>query len=119
MSTTPTAAATDPKQPAYDALNQLLATARAAANNPANTQAAQNTAYALEEAISAQLDALDQAAFTGNTVTLQAAATAMAPGIAQLKQLQTKIEALGNDLQEAASIISGIGKAAGELSVLG
>ena len=119
MSTTSIAAATDPKQPAYDALNQLLATARAAANNPANTQAAQDAAYTLETAISAQLDALDKAVFTGNTVSLQAAATAMTPGITQLKQLQTKIATLSNDLQEAGAIISGIDKAVGELSVLG
>jgi hypothetical protein len=115
---TPPTGAVDPKQAAYDALNDLLNTATAAANNPANTQAARDTAFALRTATSAQLDALDQAVFTGNTVQLQAAAE-MTPGITQLKALQTQISALGNGLKEAASILSGIDKAVTELGAFG
>jgi len=118
-SATPPTGAVDPKQAAYDALNNLLNTATAAANNPANTQAARDTAFALRTATSAQLDALDQAVFTGNTVRLQAAAAEMTPGITQLKALQTQISALGNGLKEAASILSGIDKAVTELGEFG
>ena len=118
-SATPPTGAADPKQAAYDALNDLLNTATAAANNPANTQAARDTAFALRTAISAQLDALDQAVFTDNTVQLQAVAAEMTPGITQLKALQTQISALGNGLKEAASILSGIDKAVTELGEFG
>jgi hypothetical protein len=116
---TPPTGAVDPKQAAYDALNDLLNTATAAANNPANTQAARDAAFALRTATSAQLDALDQAVFTGNTVQLQAAAAEMTPGITQLKTLQIQISALGNSLKEAASILSGIDKAVTELGAFG
>jgi hypothetical protein len=88
-------------------------------NNPANTQAARDVARALWNATNDQLDALDQAVFTGNTVQLQAAAAAMTPGMTQLKALQTQISSLGNDLKEAASILSGIDNAVMELGVLG
>jgi len=115
---TPPAAAPDPKQAAYDALNVLLNTATAAASNPANTPAAQNVAFALRTAVASQLDELDLAVFTGNTVQLQAAADEMKPGMTQLKTLQTQIAALGNDLKEAASILSGIDKAVAELGAL-
>lgn len=47
---TPPTDAVDPKQAAYDALNDLLNTATAAANNPANTQAARDTVFALRTA---------------------------------------------------------------------
>jgi hypothetical protein len=116
---TPPPGAVDPKLAAYDALNDLLNTAAAAANNPANTQAARDTAFALRTAISAQLDALDQAVFTDNTVQLQAVAAEMTPGITQLKALQKQISALGNGLKEAASILSGIDKAVTELGAFG
>ena len=107
MSSTPPAAPSqgpaDPKQSAYDALNDLLNTAAAAATNPANTPAAREIAFTLRTTTSAQLDALDQQVFTGNTVQLQAAAAAMTPGMTDLKALQKQIAALGNDLKEAAS----------------
>jgi hypothetical protein len=115
---TPPPAAADPKQAAYDALNALLATAAAAANNPANSQAAQDTAFALRTATQKQLDALDLAVFTGNTVDLQAAAAKLTPGMTDLKALQTKITELGNDLKESASILGWIDKALTELTVL-
>jgi len=123
MSTTPPATpltgTADPKQAAFDALKGVLKSAQAAMNNPANTQAARDVARALWNATNDQLDALDQAVFTGNTVQLQAAAAAMTPGMTQLKALQTQISSLGNDLKEAASILSGIDNAVMELGVLG
>jgi hypothetical protein len=123
MSATPAAiqpeGAADPKQAAYDALNALLATATAAANNPANTPAAQDTAFDLRNEVTAQLQALNLAVFTGNTVQLQAAGDEMTPAMTELKALKTKIEALGNDLKECASILSGIDKVAGEFTALG
>jgi len=123
--TTPAAPATggaDPKQAAqaaYDALNALLATATAAASNPANSKAAQDVAFDTRRALAAQLDALDQAQFTGNTVDLQAAEAEMKPGMDELKALKTKITALGNGLKEAAALLSGIDKVLGELTALG
>jgi cbb3-type cytochrome oxidase cytochrome c subunit len=115
----PAAGAADPKQAAYDALNALLDTATAAANNPANTPAARDVAFTTRRALSAQLAALDQAQFTGNTVDLQAAEAEMKPGMTNLVALKAKISALGNDLKEAASILSGIDKVVGEFTALG
>jgi hypothetical protein len=109
----------DPKQAAYDALNALLATATSAASNPLNTPAAQNTAYDLRTAIVAQLQALNLAVFTGNTVALQAGAAAMTPATTQLKALQTRIAALGNTIKEGTSILTGIGQAITDLGALG
>jgi hypothetical protein len=108
----------DPKQPAFDALNALLRDATAAANNPKNTKAAQDTAFALRTATSEQLQALDLAVFTANTGKIEAAESELDPGITELKDLRKKIDALGNGLKEAASIISGIDKAVAELSAL-
>jgi high-affinity Fe2+/Pb2+ permease len=111
--------AANPKQAAYDALNALLAKSDAAAKNPDNTKAAQDTAFAVRTATAEQLNALDQAVFTGNTVNLQAAAAAMTPAMTELKDLQKKIAALGNALKEATSILSGIDKVVSELGALG
>ncbi len=111
--------AADPKQAAYDALNDLLAQSTAAANNKDNTKQARDAAFSLRTATAAQLDALDQAKFTGNTVDLQAAEEAMSPGMKQLQELQTQIEALGNELKEATSILTGIDKVIAELGGLG
>jgi hypothetical protein len=61
-------------QTAYDDLNAQLASAAAAASDPASTRAAQDAAFALRAATQKQLDALDRAVFTGNTVALQVAA---------------------------------------------
>ncbi len=116
---TPSPDADDPKQAAYEALSALLDTATAAANNPANTKAAQDAAFALRTTTAAQLDALDQADFTSHTVALQASAAELSPGITELEALRTQIKALGNDLKEAASILSGIDSAIAELKVLG
>jgi CHASE3 domain sensor protein len=110
--------AADPKQPAYDALTRLLQTSSDAANNPANTPAAQELAYQVRSATSAQLDALDLAVFTGDTVDLQAASAKMTPGMDQLKALKAQIEGISQDLKEFASIVSGIDEAVGELSHL-
>jgi mannose/cellobiose epimerase-like protein (N-acyl-D-glucosamine 2-epimerase family) len=117
--TTPPAGEADPKQAAYDALNALLATATAAATNRDNTAAAQDKAFDVRTEVAAQLQALNLAVFTGNTLQLQAAGDEMAPAMTQLKALKTQIEALGNDLKEAAAIISGIDKVAGEFGALG
>jgi hypothetical protein len=110
--------AADPKKPAFDALNDLLKTATAAASNPANTKAAQDEAFAVRTATSDQLQALDLAVFEGNTGKIEAAGSELDPGINQLKDLRTKIDAIGNGLKEAATIISGIDKAVAELSAL-
>lgn len=121
MSTTPIHAVTggvDPKQAAYDVLNALLTTSAAAAINPANTQEARDAAFDLRTATAAQLDALDQAVFTGNTIDLQAASSAMTPGMKDLKALQERIFEIGNDLKEIASILTGIDKALTELAAL-
>jgi capsule polysaccharide export protein KpsE/RkpR len=110
---------TDPKQAAFAALNALLATATAAATNPDNTQEAQDKAFDVRTEVVAQLQALNLAVFTGNTVQLQAAGDEMAPAMTQLKALKTQIETLGNDLKEAAAIMSGIDKVAAEFGKLG
>jgi hypothetical protein len=107
------------KQSAYTTLTNLYNTAQAASNNPSNSAAARDAAFDLMSATSTQLDALDQAAFSANTIDLQAAAAAMAPGVAQLKALQSKIAALGNDFQESGAILSGIDKVIGELTAIG
>ncbi len=118
MSNTPApvnaAKAADPKQTAYDALNQLLNTSSDAANNPANTPAAQDAAFAVRTATSTQLAALDLVVFTGNTVQLQASEDSLTPGLNQLKALQARINALAKDLKEAESILQqmdGVAKA--------
>ncbi|MGH9600563.1 MAG: hypothetical protein ACRD27_11920 [Terracidiphilus sp.] len=49
---------------------------------------------------------------------LQAAATDMTPGMNQLKNLQTKIAAPGNDMKEGAAIALGIDKAIAALTAL-
>ncbi|MGA2048732.1 MAG: hypothetical protein ABSG96_13610 [Terracidiphilus sp.] len=118
-SNTPSSGTVDPKQAAYDALNAVLAAADAAAANPANTQEAQNIAFDLRTEVAAQLQALNLAVFTGNTVQLQAAGDEMAPAMTQLKALKAKIEALGDALKEGAAILSGIDKIAGEFGALG
>jgi hypothetical protein len=118
-SSTPLAGAADPKQAAYDALNALLSTASAAATNPANTTAAQDKAFDVRTEVAAQLQALNLAVFTGNTVQLQAAGDDMALAMTQLKALKTQIEALGNALKEGAEILSGIDKIACEFGALG
>lgn len=111
-------AASDPKQASFDALNALLASSTAAANNRDNTPAAQDAAWATRTATVTELEALDLAVFTGNTIQLQAAAASMKPGIDQLKALQKQISALGNDFKEAATILADIDKAASALSGL-
>ena len=132
---TPPASTADPKQTACDALNALLKTATAAASNPANSKAAQDAAFDLRTTIVAQLQALNRAVFTGNTVQLQASAFAstrvglaqeamklppgMTPAMTQLKALQKQIAALGSDLKEAASILSAIDSAVTEIGALG
>ncbi|MGA2350218.1 MAG: hypothetical protein ABSF70_07290 [Terracidiphilus sp.] len=116
---TPPAGAADPKQAAFAALKAVLNTASIAMNNKANTPAAQAAARDLWDETNDQLDALDQAVFTGNTVQLQAGAAAMTPAMTQLKALQAKLKALGDNLKEAATIIAGIDKAVGELGALG
>lgn len=116
---TPSSDSADPKQAAFNALKSVLSSADAAMNNKANTQEARNVAHALWSATNDQLDALDVAVFTGNTVQLQAAGDEMAPGMTQLKALKTQIEALGNDIKEGAAILSGIDKVAGEFGALG
>jgi hypothetical protein len=88
-------------------------------NNQDNTQEARDVAHALWSATNDQLDALDLAVFTGNTVQLQAAADEMTPSMTQLKALKAKIEALGDALKEGAAILSGIDKIAGEFGALG
>lgn len=122
MSTIPPAnsstGAADPKQAAFNALKIVLSFAQAAMNNPANTSAAQDVARTLWNTTNEQLDTLDLYVFTGNTVSLQAGATEMTPGMTQLKTLQAQISALGNDFKEAASIISSIDNALTELSAL-
>ena len=70
----PSSDAVDPKQAAFNALKSVLNTAAAAMNNQDNTQEARDVAHALWSATNDQLDALDLAVFTGNTVQLQAAA---------------------------------------------
>jgi hypothetical protein len=116
---TPPPVPADAKQAAYDALNALLSLASTAACNRANTQAAQDAAYDVRNAISARLAALDQAVFTGNTITLHASAGEMTLGMDELKALKAKIEAVGKDLKECAAIASGIENAAGKLTALG
>jgi hypothetical protein len=116
---TPPTGAADPKAAAYAALNAALATSNAAANNPANTKAARDVAFDTSTALSAQLDALDQAVFTGNTVDLKASAKEMDKGMDQLKALQKQIAAIGNDMKEGAAILSGLDQALGKLSALG
>ena len=116
---TPPASTADPKQTACDALNALLKTATAAASNPANSKAAQDAAFDLRTKIVAQLQALNRAVFTGNTVQLQASAAGMTPAMTQLKALQKQIAALGSDLKEAASILSAIDSAVTEIGALG
>jgi len=107
------------KQPALAALTDLLKTSTAAANNPNNTKAAQDTAYAVLSSTTDQIRALNLAVITANTIALQAAGAAMTPGMTQLKDLQTKIGALGKDLTEGASILTKIGSAVTELSAIG
>ena len=111
-------AALDPKQPSFAALNTLLASSNAAALNPANTQAARDAAWATRTATAQQLEALDLAVFTGNTVQLQAAAASMTPGMDQLKTLKKQISALGNDFKEAATVMADIDQAVAALSGL-
>jgi hypothetical protein len=122
MPTAPPAApdpgAVDSKQAAFNALKGVLNSAQAAMNNPANTQAARDTAHALWSTTNDQLDALDLEVFTGDTAALQAAASDMKTGMKQLKDLQAQIAALGNGIKEAASIISGIDSAIAELGKL-
>jgi NAD/NADP transhydrogenase alpha subunit len=115
----PSSDAVDPKQAAFNALKSVLNTAAAAMNNQDNTQEARDVAHALWSATNDQLDALDLAVFTGNTVQLQAAADEMTPSMTQLKALKAKIEALGDALKEGAAILSGIDKIAGEFGALG
>jgi hypothetical protein len=116
---TPPTGADDPKDAAYAALEAALKTSDAAANNPANTKAARDVAFNASTALSEQLDALDQAVFTGNTVDLQASAKAMDEGMKQLKALKEQIEAISKDLKEATTIISYLDQALGKLSALG
>lgn len=116
---TPPAGADDPKDAAYAALEAALKTSDAAANNPANTKAARDVAFNASTALSEQLDALDQAVFTGNTVDLQASAKAMDEGMKQLKALKEQIEAISKDLKEATTIISYLDQALSKLSALG
>jgi hypothetical protein len=116
---TPPAGADDPKAVAYAALEAALKTSDAAANNPANTKAARDVAFNASTALSEQLDALDQAVFTGNTVDLQASAKAMDEGMKELKALKEQIEAISKDLKEAATIVSYLDQAIGKLSALG
>jgi hypothetical protein len=118
MPTTPPTGETDPKQTTFNALKTVLKLAQAAMNNPANTPTAQEVARKLWNTTNDQLDALDLAVFTGNTVSLQASSTEMSSGMTQLKALQTQISALGDDLKETASIVTGIGNALTELSAL-
>jgi hypothetical protein len=113
------AAPASPRQAAFNALKAVLNNAEAAMNNPANTQAAQATARALWTETGEQLDALDQAQIADDSVALQAGAAEMTPGMEKLKALKEKISALGNDLKEAASILTGIDKAIAELRALG
>jgi len=103
-------AAPDTKQPSFDALNTLLVSSTAAANDTDNTPAARDAAWATRKVTSHQLEQLDLAVFTGNTAQLQAAKDAMAPGMDQLKDLQQKINALGNDFKEAAKVLTDIDK---------
>jgi uncharacterized protein YaaR (DUF327 family) len=112
-----TTAPADPKQPSFAALNALLQTANAAFHNPLNTQTARDTAFDLITTINDQLTALNQAVFTGNTVDLKAAAAAMTPGMDQLKALQKEIAQLGNELKEAASIVTGIDQVVSALAI--
>jgi hypothetical protein len=118
MSPDPSDGAAGSAQAAFDKLNALLASADAAAINPANTKEARDAAFDLRTATSAQLDALNQAVITGNTVQLQAAADEMKPGMEELKELKKKIEGIGNGLKEATAIISGIDSAISELGKL-
>jgi len=115
----PSATTVNPKQAAFNALKATLKNASDAMNNPANTQAAQAAARALWTETGEQLDALDQAQIADDTVALQAGAAQMTPGMEKLKALKEKISALGNDLKEAASILTGIDKAIAELGALG
>ena len=115
----PPAAPASPRQAAYNALKAVLNNAATAMNNPANTQAAQAAARALWTETGDQLDALDQAQIADDSVALQAGAAEMTPGMEKLKALKEKISALGNDLKEAASILTGIDKAIAELRALG
>lgn len=111
-------AAPGPKQSSFEALNALLASSNAAANNPDNTQAARDAAWATRTATAKELEALDLAVFTGNTADLQAAAAAMKPGIDELNALKKKISALGNAFKEAGTIIADIDKAVAQLTAL-
>ena len=109
----------DPKQPSFDALNALLTSSTAATNDRNNTPAAQDAAWATRTATASQLEALDLAVFTGNTVQLQAAAASMTPGMDQLNALKKQISGLGNDFKEAATVMGDIDKALAALSALG
>jgi hypothetical protein len=122
MSTTPPAApptgAVDPKQAAFNALQAVLSSSQTAMNNPANTPEAQEVARSVWNTTNNQLDALDVAVITSDTVSLQVGETSMAAGMTQLKALQTRIAAIGNDMKEGASIVTGITSALTELSAL-
>jgi hypothetical protein len=111
-------AAPDPKQPSCDALTTLLASSTAAYNNTDNTPDARSAAWDTRKATSHQLEVLDLAVFTGNTAQLEAAKAAMTPGMDQLKDLQQKISALGNDFKEAATVLTDIDKVVGAVSAL-
>ena len=117
-SATTDSAAADPKQPSFAALTALRVSSNAAALNPANTSAAQDAAWKTYEAAGAQLEALDLAVFTGNTVQLQGAAATMTAGMNQLNDLKKQIDALGNDFKEAATVMADIDKAVSTLSTL-
>jgi hypothetical protein len=109
----------DPKEAAYTALSDALEAAQAAANNPANTKAARDLAFDAATAISDQMDAVDEAVFTGDTVDLDGSEDAMTEGIAQLKALQEQIAEIGNGMKEGATIISGLDEALSKMSALG
>ena len=108
----------DPRQPSYEALAALLAAATGAANNPANLPEAQDVAFALCNVTQAQLDALNLAVFTGNTVQLKAAEAQMTPEMADLKKLQSQIAALGKAMKEGETIVAGIDQVLGAIKML-
>ncbi len=113
--------APDPKvsgQAALDALQATQDQAEAAFENIHNSQQARAAAFDLKTKTFELLTTVNQDLIDADTIDLQAAAEDLSPGIKDLEDLKTKIEAIDKDFAEAATILTDLGKAITALNAI-